>query len=230
MARLVISVADIRDGQSIVDVGCGAGGTLQLVDREFDDVRLLGIDPSASQIERARSVIGEAAAGNELELEVRSATDLGAEPSSVDRMLAVECIFHFGSRLRFLLAARRALVPGGHLVITDFVPVGPKLPVLSAHVLRRGATLADYMGKPSSPIPWTSSHYRAGARLAGLRVTADLDLTANTMPTYDELIAVFAASGHETAIRSTTVLKDLATKGLLRYRLLRFTKPASDSR
>jgi SAM-dependent methyltransferase len=119
----LLDLADLCAGTIVLDVGCGLGGTLLAVDARIGDAstRLLGVNAGPAQL---------AVALREAAPQLRSPTaflraDACALPlsaASVERVLAVECVFHFASRRHFLAQAARVLVPGGRLVLSDFVP------------------------------------------------------------------------------------------------------------
>ena len=73
--RQTIAEQGLRDGATILDVGCGRGEDLQLIAQEFSHVRpsLYGVDLIPGRIEQARNVLPQAtlqvAGGEELEFE-----------------------------------------------------------------------------------------------------------------------------------------------------------------
>lgn len=112
---LVLDHADLRDGQVLLDVGCGIGGTLRAAGRR-NDLVLHGLSPDAAQLRVAREAVPEAS------FHEGRAGRLPFANGSVDRVLSVEAAFHFDSRAGFLSEARRVLRPGGRIVLTDIVP------------------------------------------------------------------------------------------------------------
>jgi SAM-dependent methyltransferase len=61
-----------------------------------------------------------------VDLRQGSATEMPIESGSVDKVVAVECAFHFRTRERFFREAWRVLRPGGRLVLADILPM-PKV-------------------------------------------------------------------------------------------------------
>ena len=49
--------AEVPDGQSVLDVGCGNGQFLNFLDKKFNNIQTLGVDPSKKQITIARQEI-----------------------------------------------------------------------------------------------------------------------------------------------------------------------------
>jgi SAM-dependent methyltransferase len=47
--------AELRDGHSVLDMGCGNGQFLNFLDKKFNNIQTLGIDPSNKQIAIARN-------------------------------------------------------------------------------------------------------------------------------------------------------------------------------
>jgi SAM-dependent methyltransferase len=121
LATRLADAADVRCGQAVLDVGCGLGESTYLLARRLRGTgRLVGLDLTPEHIEAARARCPEPGPA----FLVGSAVDLPFPPLSFDRVLALECAFHFPDRARFFSEAHRVLRPGGVLGLAD-VAVGP---------------------------------------------------------------------------------------------------------
>ena len=214
----LLLVADLKDGQSVLDAGCGFGGTLAAIQTRWKGMNLTGINIDARQLEIARKQVpgvsfieGDACA-------------LPFESSTFDRVLAVECIFHFPSRLQFLKEAARVLKPGGLIALSDFVPRKP-----NGSNSRIGKVLGRQIQKGYGPLggDWVEGDYNAMARAANLRLIVDKDITVNTLPTYPVLLDLFPSPS--IMAWPTRLLKWVSYLRLMRYRILCFAKDATTS-
>ncbi|MBS2038797.1 class I SAM-dependent methyltransferase [bacterium] len=175
MCQLLLDLADIQPGQQVLDVGCGFGGTLASLNERLSPVRMTGLNIDARQLEVARQR-ALAREGNQLDFVVGDACQLPFPDASFDRVLAVECIFHFPSRRAFFEHAARVLKPGGNLTLSDFV-------------LPEGTPPAQYDG--TTEVLWGPhtaidlAHYQQLAAEVGLRLTGGQDISASVMPSYD---------------------------------------------
>jgi len=156
----------------------------------------------------------------------QGACALPFEDNSFDRVLAVECIFHFPSREKFLAEAARVLKPGGYLAVSDFVPTMSffgKTPIWTAvrtQIAKSYGTLGN--------VPLRS--YRSMGKRAGLQLGANRNIRKNTLPTYPFLIKFFreqgSADAQKTMIVGTRWMKWLSKLGLVQYKVYTFHKPA----
>lgn len=112
MSVEIYSAAQVQDHQTILDVGCGVGGTLASLNERFTNVNLLGLNLDERQLAYARQMV-TARPENTIEFHQGNACSLPFADQSVDAVLAVECIFHFQDRKQFLQEALRVLKPGG---------------------------------------------------------------------------------------------------------------------
>ena len=103
-------------GATVLDVGCGIGGSSRLLAREFG-LRVIGISISPGQIERARSLTP---ADLDCRFEVMDALDLTLADASVDAVWTVEAAPHIADKQRFAAELLRVLRPGGRLVAADW--------------------------------------------------------------------------------------------------------------
>jgi cyclopropane fatty-acyl-phospholipid synthase-like methyltransferase len=101
---VLLGMAGLQSGQSVLDVGCGFGGTLDAVNHAFSNMALAGLNIDPRQLDICRTI--EPAKGNRLRWEQGDACRLPFPDRSFDRVLCIEAMFHFGSRRAFFEAAR----------------------------------------------------------------------------------------------------------------------------
>jgi ubiquinone/menaquinone biosynthesis C-methylase UbiE len=227
----VCQAAGIGDGERVLDAGCGFGGTIASLNERHVGVRLDGLNIDERQLERARREV-VARPGNLVEFTAGDACALPYADESFDRVLAVECIFHFPSRERFLAEACRVLRPGGTLALTDFVPSAPFLPV--ARLLTELPALARFQYFGHVNLRCTRATYRRIADGAGLVPFVRRDFTRNTLPTYRYLGNLLRRSAAiegftERAASLVPLLQWVGSLGVVRYELLVFRKPGQAS-
>jgi len=109
MASLHFEVAGIKNGQALLDVGCGFGGTIESINERYQNMNMVGLNIDPRQLARARQqVTPKATHGNKIDFVEGDACELPERfANKFDVVMAVECIFHFPSRLEFFRQAQR---------------------------------------------------------------------------------------------------------------------------
>ncbi len=221
LTERLIAAAQVRDGQRVLDTGCGFGGTLAYLNERFSNLKLTGLNIDGRQLTRARQLL-RPRAGNRLAFVEGDACRLPFADRGFDVVLAVECIFHFPSRLRFFKEAHRLLKPGGILVLSDFVPYGPAFAALGPWVLHHNSAISRFYGQFNHHRPCPLLGYRLLARATGFRLVLDEDITRHTLPTYPALLRLLRDIGHREAELATERVALVSQKGWVRYRILSF--------
>ncbi|WP_328395742.1 class I SAM-dependent methyltransferase [Nocardia sp. NBC_00416] len=123
--RLADALAGVPDidavlrapGARILDIGCGAGWSAIALAHAYPQARVQGVDIDAPSVRMARR--NAAAAGVEDRSEFRIADAAELPEGGADIAFAFECVHDMPRPVDVLAAARRALTPGGFLVVMD---------------------------------------------------------------------------------------------------------------
>lgn len=136
LALLVGETAEIGREDTVLDCGFGFGDQDILWAQQLSPKRIVGLNITGSQVAVARRRVAEKGLEDRIDLRHGSATEMPIESSSVDKVVAVECAFHFCTRETFFREAYRVLRPGGRLVTADIIPM-PAVRGLSARLQQR---------------------------------------------------------------------------------------------
>jgi ubiquinone/menaquinone biosynthesis C-methylase UbiE len=101
----------------VIDVGCGWGRSLKLLDERFAPSRLIAVDIDSQMLSGA---IAEAdRSGISAEFELASSSDLPLTNESVDVLLCHQTFHHLVEQERTLLEFHRVLKPSGLLLFAE---------------------------------------------------------------------------------------------------------------
>lgn len=223
MTKRVVENAEIRDGYKILDVGCGFGGTIKLLNEKYNNCEFTGINIDSRQIAVANKEV-TSKNNNRIEFIEADACALPFYEPKFDIILCVESIFHFKDRQVFFNECQRVLKSGGKLVISDFVPVYPFGSFMNfiEHKLHLVNKAYGVMRIDISILG-----YKKIARNAGFSVKSVKDITVNTFPTYKFLKQNFSAhlpKSKKRFSRATSIIEYASKLGLLKYLILTFNK------
>lgn len=106
-------------GRRLLDVGCGRGGTISVLDQFFSPPSLTGVDLSQNAIAYCRRTQQDP----RIEFHEGDAEALPFADESFDVVTNLESSHCYPTISKFYSEVMRVLVPGGHFLYTDVLPV-----------------------------------------------------------------------------------------------------------
>src|SRR6185436_15289975 len=85
----LLTAADVRNSQSLLDAGCGFGGTLEAINKRHQGMQLFGLNIDPRQVEIATKQV-QPGYDNSVRFLVGDACAMPFQGSSFNRVLAVE--------------------------------------------------------------------------------------------------------------------------------------------
>lgn len=219
----MILLGQLKDCQSVLDVGCGLGGLIERMNSSWSGMNVTGLNIDPEQLEICHRIRPQRE--NSLRWQEGDACRLPFEDESFDRVFCVEAMFHFPSRYSFITEAWRVLKPGGRLITSDII----LLESSSSNQLPRFAVAALLNdGYGPWPDPWCDegSAQSCCESLGFVELTL-IDATENTRPTYDFIIPRRFNDQDDpgdSAIRAALMLRWLHNNAALKYEYFAATK------
>ncbi|GAA5315817.1 MAG: class I SAM-dependent methyltransferase [Candidatus Pelagadaptatus aseana] len=183
MALLLGARVGLTSSSVVLDAGFGCGDQLLLWLQQFRVQRLFGVNYSRSQTAYAGQRIRQAQLASRADLRQgcvgRGDIWAAASGQSVDRVVALDCAYHFPSRAEFLKRSSELLPAGGRMGLTDFV-LGEGYTGAAALVARGMFRLSQIPG--SNMVSQQTYHDDlAGAGFGAIEFE---DISAHVMPAF----------------------------------------------
>ncbi len=135
----IIGAHDLA-GQSVLDIGCGAGGIAVALVRNHGAGYVCGIDVEDSVIGCARAVVAEAGLAPRIGLMKVAPGPLPLPPASFDVVFSKDSIIHIPDKRALMAEVFRVLKPGGWFLASDWL-IGhddQPSPAMAAYIAAEG--------------------------------------------------------------------------------------------
>lgn len=112
-----LSHASIQANDTILDVGCGGGRTIDTMAKSAATGRVFGVDYSATSVDVARRVNAAAIGAGRVDIQQASVSALPFPAATFDLVTAVETHYYWPNLRNDLREIRRVLKPNGRVVL-----------------------------------------------------------------------------------------------------------------
>lgn len=113
----VLDAVDVREGQSVLEVGSGTGHALREAARRTAPGHVVGVDISELMANLARRLNHAAVARGQIDVRTGDIETLDLKGATFDRIFSVNCIYFWRDVDTVLAKLAHALAPGGKLVL-----------------------------------------------------------------------------------------------------------------
>jgi ubiquinone/menaquinone biosynthesis C-methylase UbiE len=172
--RVLADAADVREGDVVLDAGCGVGGSALWL-AQHRGARVHGVTLVPSQATFARRTAHAAGLSHLVSFEIADYLESGYPDESFDIVWGLESVCYAPDKATFLHEAFRLLRPGGRLVVADGFLSRPPRDAAEARLVRawcNGWVVPDV---------GTIDEFLADAHAAGFDGVRAVDMTQATI-------------------------------------------------
>ncbi|MBI4543954.1 MAG: class I SAM-dependent methyltransferase [Gemmatimonadetes bacterium] len=178
--RRLLAQAGLRNGDRVLDLGCGTATLTLMVARAYPGALVAGVDADPAALALARSKAAQAGLG--LQLTQAFASSLPYPDGSFDRVLSSLLFHHLTAeeKRRSLEEVWRVLKPGGEIHIADWGQARSRI-MRAAFLL---VQLIDGFETTGENVKGRLAGYLEGAGFAGVEEAARYDTAFGTISLY----------------------------------------------
>lgn len=118
LLNLVVELSDVKQGQKVLDIGCGTG-LLSLKFLKKADCSITGIDSSQEMLSIFNDKIMKLGLSYRIATKLEDAADLNFEENSFDVVASTVTLHHLKNKLPTIEKIHDILKPGGRFVLGD---------------------------------------------------------------------------------------------------------------
>jgi len=136
----IVAEALSEPTQSVLDIGCGTGALLSLIQEQNKTAQVFGIDLSGEMIKIAKAKLGK-----DVDLRVSDSEKLPFKNESFDVVTCTFSFHHYPNALIVLSEMRRVLKKSGKLIVADPLAPAPLRQLLNLFIpWRKDGTVRYY--------------------------------------------------------------------------------------
>ena len=171
--RILATRAALQSGYSVLDAGCGVGGT-SLWLAEHRGAHAVGLTLVRSQVVHGSRLAAQRGLAGRARFLQADYTQIPCASGSFHSVWAVESLCHAANKAPFYQEAARVLRPGGRLVVAEYMRAARPLDAAGEHLVRQ------WLAGWAIPDLDTPDEHVGHAAAAGLVAVTFEDFTAYT--------------------------------------------------
>lgn len=183
MSRVMADLGHVRDGQRILDAGCGVGGGAFWL-AQNRNAQVHGITIVESQALRGRRIARSRGLDGQVSFTCQDFCRTAFPDETFDLVWARESVCHATDKQAFFAEAHRLLRPGGRLVMADFARNARSLPAADEELM------ATWLRGWAMPDLFTPPELMQASIGAGFEGVALRDVTAAVEPSLRRLYRI----------------------------------------
>ena len=110
-----LQILDLNGDSTLLDVGCGTGIFLEILEKKFPYTKFSGLDPNQAMLAKASEKLS-----SKVDLKIGNAESLPHDSQSFDWVVLSNCFGHINDQETALFEAHRVLRKNGKIIITDW--------------------------------------------------------------------------------------------------------------